>query len=109
MRESRKYGSVRGALSGPCDIDLSTLNPKPHAIAVYASRPPSPVAPQHSLPSARYCLLALDLHRLDRTVSTCPEDQKANTNLSLRMHNCTAQVYAPIPSKLPAPAHSRFI
>src|SRR6516162_4054929 len=47
--------------------DLSWLNRTPHAIAVYASRPLSPVAPQHSLPSGRYSLLGPDLHRLDRT------------------------------------------
>src|SRR5262249_39927693 len=47
--------------------DLSWLNPTPHAIAVYASRPLSPVATQHSLPSGRYPLLGPDLHRLDRT------------------------------------------
>src|SRR4026209_1183138 len=47
--------------------DLSWLNPTPHAIAVYASQPLSPVATQHSLPSGRYSLLAPDLHRLDRT------------------------------------------
>src|SRR5262249_58933188 len=41
--------------------------PTPHAIAVYASRPLSPVATQHSLPSGRYPLLGPDLHRLDRT------------------------------------------
>src|SRR5438105_12380245 len=52
---------------GPCDIDLSRLNPTPHAIAVYASRPLSPVATQHSLPSGRYPLLGPDFHRLDRT------------------------------------------
>src|SRR5215468_4674187 len=53
---------------GPCDIsDLSWLNPTPHAIAVYASRPLSPVAAQHSLPSGRYSLLGPDFHRLDRT------------------------------------------
>src|SRR5215469_8797576 len=46
---------------------LSWLNPTPHAIAVYASRPLSPVAPQHSLPSGRYSLLGPDLNRLDRT------------------------------------------
>src|SRR5215469_2326027 len=34
--------------------DLSWLNPTPHAIAVYASQPLSPVATQHSLPSGRY-------------------------------------------------------
>src|SRR5215813_2324401 len=47
--------------------DLSRLNPTPHAIAVYASRPLSPVAAQHSLPSGRYSLLGPDFHRLDRT------------------------------------------
>src|SRR3954470_19038220 len=47
--------------------DLSWLNPTPHAIAVYASQPPSPVLTQHSLPSGRYSLLGPDLHRLDRT------------------------------------------
>src|SRR5207253_9469494 len=31
--------------------DLTRLNPTPHAIAVYASQPLSPVATQHSLPS----------------------------------------------------------
>jgi len=46
--------------------DLSWLNRTPHAIAVYASRPLSPVAPQHSLPSGRYSLLGPDLHRQDR-------------------------------------------
>ena len=52
---------------GPCDINLSRLNPTPHAIAVYASQPLSPVATQHSLPSGRYSLLGPDFHRLDRT------------------------------------------
>src|SRR6516164_10244281 len=47
--------------------DLSWLNPTPHAIAVYASQPLSPLATQHSLPSGRYSLLGPDLHRLDRT------------------------------------------
>src|SRR6266446_914458 len=47
--------------------DLSWLNPAPHAIAVYASRPPSPVATQHSLPSGRHSLLGPDFHRPDRT------------------------------------------
>src|SRR5215510_9250769 len=36
--------------------DFSWLNPTPHAIAVYASQPLSPVATQHSLPSGRYSL-----------------------------------------------------
>ena len=52
---------------GPCDIDLSRLNPTPHAIAVYASSPLSPAVTQHSLPSGRYPLLGPDFHRLDRT------------------------------------------
>src|SRR5438093_12518959 len=47
--------------------DLSWLNPTPHAIAVYASSPLSPVATQHSLPSGCYPLLGPDFHRLDRT------------------------------------------
>src|ERR1700737_40270 len=47
--------------------DLSWLNPTPHAIAVYASHPLSPVATQHSLPSGRYPLLGPDFDRLDRT------------------------------------------
>src|ERR1700747_3745342 len=47
--------------------NLSWLNPTPHAIAVYASQPPSPVTTQHSLPSGRYSLLGPDLHRLDCT------------------------------------------
>src|SRR3954468_9106830 len=46
--------------------DLSWLNPTPHAIAVYASQPLSPVATQHSLPSGRYSLLGPDFHRQDR-------------------------------------------
>src|SRR6266446_8603613 len=50
--------------------DLSGLNPTPHAIAVYASHPLSPVATQHSLPSGRYSLLGPDFHRLDRTSFT---------------------------------------
>src|SRR5215470_9317681 len=47
--------------------NLSWFNPTPHAIAVYASRPLSPMAAQHSLPSGRYSLLGPDFHRLDRT------------------------------------------
>src|SRR5438067_12604823 len=46
--------------------NLSWLNPTPHAIAVYASQPLSPVATQHSLPSGRYSLLEPDFHRQDR-------------------------------------------
>src|SRR5258707_13422083 len=57
----------RGSPSAPAISDLSWLNPTPHAIAVYASRPPSPVATQHSLPSGRYSLLGPDFHRPDRT------------------------------------------
>src|SRR3974390_1421943 len=49
--------------------DLSRLNPTPHAIAVYASQPLSPVTTQHSLPSGCYSLLWPDSHRLDRTSS----------------------------------------
>src|SRR3954466_3953424 len=53
--------------SAPALSDLSWLNPTPHAIAVYASQPLSPVATQHSLPSGRYSILGPDFHRLDRT------------------------------------------
>src|SRR5262249_51979198 len=53
--------------SAPAISDLSWLNPTPHAIAVYASQPTSPLTTQHSLPSRRYSLLGPDLHRLDRT------------------------------------------
>src|SRR6476620_3380640 len=53
--------------AAPAISDLSWLNPTPHAIAVYASQPLSPVAAQHSLPSGRYPLLGPDFHRLNRT------------------------------------------
>jgi len=46
---------------------ISWLYHTPHATAVYASQPLSPVATQHSLPSGRYSLLGPDFHRLDRT------------------------------------------
>ena len=59
--------SSEGKLSAPATSNLSWLNPTPHAIAVYASQPLSPVATQHSLPSGRYSLLGPVLHRLDRT------------------------------------------
>src|SRR3954449_8219134 len=62
--------------------DLSWLNPTPHAIAVYASQPLSPVATQHSLPSGRYSLLGPDFHRLDRT------------SFAWRTHSITSSVRA---------------
>src|ERR1700758_1754762 len=62
MLPSSEYKLSASAIS-----DLSWLNPTPHAIAVYASRPLSPVTTQHSLPSGRYSLLGPDFHRLDRT------------------------------------------
>src|SRR5205807_5482412 len=65
--------------------DLSWLNPTPHAIAVYASRPPSPVATQHSLPSGRYSLLGPDFHRLDRT------------SFAWRTHSITSSAIASTP------------
>ena len=52
--------------SASAGLNLSRLNSPPHTIVVYASRPPSPAAPQHSLPGARYGLPGPDLHRLDR-------------------------------------------
>src|SRR5262245_5568796 len=66
--------------------DLSWLNPTPHAIAVYASPPLSPVATQHSLPSGRYSLLGPDLHRLDRT------------SFAWRTHSITSSAIASSPS-----------
>ena len=62
----RLYVEALGAVRqmAPAISDLSWLNPTPHAIAVYASQPLSPVATQHSLPSGRYSLLGPDLHRL---------------------------------------------
>jgi hypothetical protein len=47
--------------------NLSWLNLTPHAIAVYASQPLSPVATQHSLPSRTLPFTWAGLHRLDRT------------------------------------------
>src|SRR5467141_1013978 len=44
-----------------------SLSSDPGAIALYASRPLSPVATQHSLPSGRCPLLGPVFHRLDRT------------------------------------------
>src|SRR5262249_46029802 len=66
MTSSARASSV-GGTSAPAMSDLSWFNPTPHAIAVYASQPLSPVAAQHSLPSGRYSLLGPDFHRLDRT------------------------------------------
>ena len=51
--------------SAPATLSISWLNPTPHTIAVYASRPASPTAPQHSLAGGRYPLPAPDFHRLD--------------------------------------------
>src|SRR5271166_1923306 len=52
-------------VSAPAILWLSRLNSPPHAIVVYASQPPSPTTPQHSLPGARYGLPGPDFHRLD--------------------------------------------
>src|SRR5271165_6322703 len=52
-------------VSAPAIFWLSRLNSPPHAIVVYASQPPSPTTPQHSLPGARYGLPGPDFHRLD--------------------------------------------
>ena len=51
--------------SASATFELSRLNVPPHEIAVYASRPSSPVDAQHSLPGARYGLPAPVFHRLD--------------------------------------------
>src|SRR5262249_53023270 len=73
--------------------DLSWLNPTPHAIAVYASRPLSPVATQHSLPSGRYPLLGPDLHRLDRTSLRLAHSLRSTLLRSLRA--CSTHVTVP--------------
>src|SRR6202040_2181726 len=50
--------STEPTVSAPTMLCLSWLIPTPHTTAVYASRPPSPTAPQHSLPGGplRPCL-----------------------------------------------------
>jgi hypothetical protein len=53
-------------VSAPTIFWLSRLNGPPHAIVVYASRPPSPTDAQHSLAGGRYPFPAPDFHRLDR-------------------------------------------
>ena len=77
--------------------DLSWLNPTPHAIAVYASRPLSPVATQHSLPSGRCPLLGPDFHRLDRT--SLPGARNVRTRFSYTKpvlnRTCGFPAYAP--------------
>jgi len=51
--------------SAPAKFRISQLNNPPRTMAVYASRPPSPTATQHSLPGVRYDLPGPDFHRLD--------------------------------------------
>jgi hypothetical protein len=48
------------------DFDVFEAQYSPRRLAVYASRPPSPTTPQHSLPGGRYSLPGPDFHRLDR-------------------------------------------
>ena len=48
--------STKPTVSAPTMLCLSWLIPTPHTTAVYASRPPSPMAPQHSCQVARYGL-----------------------------------------------------
>src|SRR5205814_873646 len=52
--------------SASASFCLSRLNSQPHSIVVYASLPPLPTTPQHSLPGARYGLPGPVFHRLDR-------------------------------------------
>jgi len=54
-------------VSASAIFGISWLNPTPHTIAVYASRPPSPTSTQHSLSGGRYPLPEPDSHRLDCT------------------------------------------
>ena len=48
------------------DFDVFEAQYSPRRLAVYASRPPSPTTPQHSLPGGCYSLPGPDFHRLDR-------------------------------------------
>jgi hypothetical protein len=65
LRELQKHcPDIHGS---DIETGVDFLQPTPHAIAVYASQPLSPVATQHSLPSGRYSLLGPDFHRQDRT------------------------------------------
>src|SRR6202795_5004032 len=69
-------GVTRRAIDDKVEVSLHDVGPSrdpgelsldPCAIALYASRPLSPGATQHSLPSGRYPLLGPVFHRLDRT------------------------------------------
>src|SRR5207302_10724395 len=84
-------------LSAPAMSDLSWLNPTPHAIAVYASQPLSPVATQHSLPSRRYSLLGPDFHRLDRT------------SFAWRTHSITSSARASTSAEILTPSASAVL
>jgi hypothetical protein len=59
--------STTVTVSASAIFGISWLNPTPHTIAVYASRPPSPENTQRSLTGGRYPLPVPDSHRLDRT------------------------------------------
>src|SRR5712672_290584 len=81
--------------------DLSWLNPTPHAIAVYASRPPSPVATQHSLPSGRYSLLGPDFHRLDRTsFAWRTQGHDVSKDFAVRAIDCFHARLVPVPGEM---------
>src|SRR3989440_4256760 len=51
MVMSSRMRQTESDRSWSSDVYPTNLNPTPHAIAVYASQPLSPVATQHSLPS----------------------------------------------------------
>src|SRR5262245_58038606 len=94
--------------------DLSWLNPTPHAIAVYASQPLSPVATQHSLPSGRYSLLGPDFHRLDRTslawpTPRIPSSARASSVGGTVMPRALAVFIAWHPRALPAKFVEQFL
>ena len=63
-------------VSASASIWLSRLNSTPHTIAVYASQPPSPTTPQHSLPGARYGLPEPVFHRQDRASLLAHKESK---------------------------------
>jgi len=57
--------SMYSTISASATLHLSWLTPTPHAVAVYASHPPSPATTQHSLRGGRYPLPRPDFHRLE--------------------------------------------
>ena len=69
------------------DFDVFEAQYSPRRLAVYASRPPSPTTPQHSLPGGRYSLPGPDFHRLDRASFAWRTQTPSET--STTAHGCS--------------------